>query len=152
MKKLSAIVASLLAVSAITATQVAMAVPLPGNTLIRLHCPDTKNHGAEKITNYGTVLSGTGTERVGANPTIFPLFSSAVQDTDNIPADLSTARYQNSGTSYDPNTGVVSCQYKSSLNFGPFTLTKQVNNGVGGVVTKSSKDEIAFLISVGLKK
>jgi hypothetical protein len=150
MKKSSLLVASLIALSAAVVTPVAMAVP--GNTSVRLDCPDITRGGSEVVTNYGTYLSGPGIERVGANASTFPLFSGVIQAGSNIPLNLKMAGYHHSGTSYNSNSGVVTCSYASTLGFSPFSITKQLNNGFGGIVTKSTGDEINIMLSVGMKK
>lgn len=130
----------------------APAMAVPGNTSVRLDCPDIGNPGhPEHVVNYGTYLSGHGIERVGANDDTSPLFSGLIQAGLNIPIDLKTAGYHNAGTAYDPSSGLVTCKYASALGFSPFNLTLQLNNSIGGIVTKSAIEEINIMLQVGLK-
>jgi len=146
MKKSLILIAAL---AGLAGTQAALAVP--GNISVRMDCPDIANHGNERVTNFGTYLAGPGIERVGTGASTFPIWSGLIQSGQNIPVDLVAALYHNDGTSYDPNSGIVTCKYASSLAFSSFNLTYKLNNGLGGIVTKSSSEEINLMLMVGAK-
>jgi hypothetical protein len=148
MNKFTIVMASLLAFSAATASQLANATP--GNLTVRLDCPDIGAKGSEIVTNYGTFLSGPGIEHVGST-VMHPIFQGNIPAGANIPLDLVTAGYYQTGSSYDANSAMVTCSYASSLGFTSFNLAYQLSNAFGGIVTYSSPDEINIKIMVGAK-
>lgn len=143
MKKITT---SLLTLTALITTQIAMAVP--GNISIRLDCPDIANKGKERVSNYGPALTGPGTERVATNPATFPIFAGA--NPGGVPIDLVANGYTASGTSYDPTTGIVTCHYSSTMATPPFDLTYQLKNSLDGIVTKSTEDKISIKFLMGV--
>jgi hypothetical protein len=148
MNKFTIVMASLLAFSAAAASQLANATP--GDVSIRVDCPTIAAKGNYIVTNYGTYLSGVGIEHM-ANKVLYPVISGIIQAGANIPSDLVTSGYSNAGTSYDANSGMVTCSYASSLGFSAFNLAYQLNNAFGGIVTYSSSEEIKLKIMVGAK-
>jgi len=132
----------------LTATNSALAVS--GNTNVRINCPDIGSK-TETLTNFGAYISGTGIERVGVNAPIFPIFMGAVMPGANIPSNLKQAGYHHGGTSYSANSGLISCHYVSLLGFNAFDVGYTMKNGFGGIVTKSSTEEINLMLTVGNK-
>lgn len=150
MKKSAIILASVVALSGLFIAPVAMAQP--ANVKVSLDCPDIGSKGSENVTNFGSYLSGSGTERVNGALQAPPVFSGLVQAGMNIPTDLVAGGYHQSGTSYDPNSGNVSCKYSSNISgFSAFTLVYHINNGIGGTVASSSSDEIRIKLEVGYR-
>jgi len=147
MIKSKKVIASLVAFAAIASAQIAMATP--GNISIRLDCPDIGSKGTEIVTNYGSVLTGPGIERVGTHASTFPIFSGV--NPGGVPMDLVVGGYSNHSTAYNPGTGVVTCTYASSLGNPPFELTLQMQNAFNGIVTKSESDEINIKFTMGVK-
>lgn len=140
------VITSLLTLTALTTAQISMAVP--GNISIRLNCPDIANKGKERVSNYGPALTGAGTERVATNPPTFPIFAGA--NPGGVPIDLVSNGYTTSGTSYDPTTGLVTCHYKSPMATPPFDLIYQLKNALGGIITKSTDNEISIKFLMGV--
>jgi len=118
---------------------------------ITVDCPDIATKGDERVTNYGTYLAGKGFEKVNSGVATQPLFQGATVPGANIPTDLVTNGYNNSGVSYNPTNAAVTCYYKSSMGFDPFSLSYLMTNALNGTVVSSSTEEIHIKLPVGLK-
>jgi hypothetical protein len=116
------------------------------------HCPVVAASGTHVLLNDGAKISGYGSEKINKESTSNnPYFSGAISVGANIPGDLTTGGYANSGTSYDPQTGMVTCSYTSSTTFDPFSVQYAVTGGLGGMVTTSTVDELTFKKFLGVK-
>ena len=118
---------------------------------VTLCCPDISVHSLDKIINYGTYLGGRGTERVNSDEPTYPLFKGPVSPGSNIPIDLVMAGYGSDSVSYNPATGSVTCSYKSTKGFSPFSMSYLMKNALNGTVTGATAEQIHIKFPVGLK-
>ena len=147
MQRLIAQLASGIAVSTLCAS-IAMA---QGHSVkVTLDCPDIATKGSEIVTNYGTYIAGTGFERVNSDAATQPLFQGPTVPGANIPIDLKASGYSNNGVSYNPAVGAVTCYYKSSMGFDPFSISYLMVNAMGGYTVSSGSEEIHLKLPVGL--
>ncbi|HBI22462.1 MAG TPA: hypothetical protein DDY37_07785 [Legionella sp.] len=114
---------------------------------VKIHCPAIKSSGVNIVTHSGTYLEGMGTEKINNAEITPPVFKNNITPDSSIPSDLKAAGYHNSGVEYNPITGMVMCQYKTWRGHDSFALSSVKNHGVGGVVTRSNKDEIFISFS-----
>jgi hypothetical protein len=150
MTKSTKAITALFAFSAIAAAQLAMAAP--GNLSVSLDCPDIANHGTEKVTNFGSVMTGPGIERLhvsgGSSASTNPVFAGITPA--GVPMDLVAGGYTNNGVSYSASTNLITCHFASATN-PSFDLTYMLQNLTNGIVTKSSAEEIHVKFNVAIK-
>lgn len=117
---------------------------------IEFTCPSATGSGPGVLSRYPTRLSGYGTETLNGQPSFnSPYFNYNIQPGDNIPMSLST--YSNSGTGFDPATGLVSCSFSSSGEFSPFTTVYQMVNAAGGQIAAQTLNSITINQFLGVK-
>ena len=118
---------------------------------VTMDCPDIAVHAQDRLTNYGTYIAGPGIERVNSDTATYPLFEGPTVPGANIPVDLKEAGYKQNGVSYNPSNGAVTCYYKSSFGFDPFSVSYLMQNALGGTTYSSGFEEIHINLPVGLK-
>lgn len=144
MKKI-ALLASLALSSAVFADP--SAIPLD------FTCPSASGAGVYSLTNFGDRVGGYGTELVAGAPAINkPYFTYLIPSGAKIPAKLASGAYTNAGTDYDNSTNKVTCSYTSAAKYDPFSVSYQLTNGNGGMITKKTASCISILQFVGLAK
>jgi hypothetical protein len=139
---------SVVAISSLSAT---VALAAGHHTKITMDCPDISMKTKDKLTNYGTYIAGLGTERVNSDTATYPLFQGPIVPGANIPVDLKEAGYDGSGVSYNPANGAVTCYFKSSKGFDPFSVSYLMMNALDGVTIGSGDEQIHIKLPVGLK-
>ncbi len=117
---------------------------------VTMDCPDIASKGAENVTNYGTYIAGHGIEKVNGDAPTQPLFQGPTVPGANIPTDLVTNGYGNNGVSYNPTNGAVTCYYKSSMGFDPFSISYLMVNALNGSTVGSGSEEIHIKLPIGL--
>lgn len=147
MQRLIAQLASGIAVSSLC---VSIAMAQNHSVKVTLNCPDIANKRSEVITNYGTYIAGTGFERINSDAATRPLFQGQTAQGANIPIDLQTNGYSNNGVSYNPAVGTVTCYYKSSMGFDPFSISYLMVNAIGGYTVSSGSKEINMKLPIGV--
>lgn len=116
-------------------------------------CPLPKGNGINVISNFGSYVAGYGSELIDDNPAFnTPYFIGNIPSGANIPANIQQGVYVNSGTDFDVTTGMVSCSYKSSTRFDPFTVNYFITNSRGSVITSQSADKININQYVGFRR
>lgn len=147
MKKSTLIVSTL--VAALTASPFALATGSPVHPEnIRFECPNASGGAAsERLTNYGTSISGMGEENIGASKKALPIFRGVT--TPGIPLDLSTGGYKHDGTLYNNHTGRVTCKFVSTLGADPFNVSYVADNIKHGFVVKSDDKAITIKVFQG---
>ena len=117
-----------------------------------LFCPTVGASGSHAVLNDGVNISGYGSERINNNSTANnPFFTAAVPAGANIPVDLATGSYANSGTSYDSATGMVTCSFASTGGFDSFSINYVVTGGAGALVKSSAVNKITIQKFMGSK-
>lgn len=121
---------------------------------ITVDCPDICNNDDHclQVNALNNSVWGYGFEHVNGDTATKPYFVGSYTVGANVPVDLKGNGYSQLGTGYDPNTGIVSCYYESSMGFDPVSASYQLQNALHGVVTFSGVDEIKIKIQTGLTK
>ena len=117
-------------------------------TKITINCPDISNKTKDKLVNYGTYISGFGTERVNSDSATHPLFQTPI-NLGSIPLDLTAAGYDGTHVSYEPTTGVITCFFESNLGHPPFSVDSRLLNARYGITVGSGDEEIKIKVPVG---
>ena len=141
----------MLSVTAVACLSSSIALAAGHSVKVTMDCPDIANKGSEKVTNYGTYIAGPGIERVNSDTPTFPLFQGPIVPGANIPVDLKANGYFQTGNSYNPSNGAVTCYYASSMGFDPFSLSYLMTNALNGTTVGHGVDEIHIKLPVGLK-
>ena len=118
---------------------------------VTMDCPDIGTKGNEVLTNYSTYIAGQGIERVNSDMPTHPLFEGPLVPGANVPVDLVSSGYLNSGVSYNPANGAVTCYYLSAFGFDPFSVSYLMTNALNGDTTSSSAEEIHIKLPIALK-
>jgi len=143
-------IGKLVSIVAISTLSASVAMAAGHKVKITMDCPDIASKGSEIVTNYGTYLAGPGIERVNSDSPTAPLFQGPVVPGANIPVDLKSNGYFQTGNNYNPTNGAVTCYYASSMGFDPFALSYIMVNALNGTTAGSGVDEIHIKIPVGL--
>lgn len=144
-------IGKLVSIVALSTLTVSAAMAAGHVVKITMDCPDIGTKGSEIVTNYGSYLAGPGVERVNSDTPTAPLFQGPVVPGANIPVDLVSSGYFQSGTNYNPTNGAVTCYYQSSMGFDPFSLSYVMVNAINGTTTSAGVDKIHIKLPVGLK-
>lgn len=148
MKKSIAIVSTLLA--ALTAIPCAFAQAPVHETIFRFECPNVSGGvPSERLTNYGTSISGMGELNVNGVKKSLPVFKGIPSA--GVPLDLSTGGYVHAGTLYNDKTGRVTCLFTSTLGFDAFNVSYVSLNSKAGYIKKSDNSAITVHVFQGLK-
>ena len=139
----------LVSVAAVACLSSSVALAKVHTVKVTVDCPDIGSKGTEIVTNYGTYLAGQGIEKVNSDLPTQPLFQGPTLPGANIPVDLVSNGYSNNGVSYNPTNGAVTCYYKSSMGFDPFSVSYLMVNALNGTTGSSGVDEIHIKIPVG---
>ena len=119
------------------------------STKLTAVCPGIGSNANSDIVNYGNFLAGTGTLRVNSDAPSQPLFQGPIVQGAKIPTNFAASGYSNNGVSYNPNNGALTCYYKSSNGFDPFSVSFLSSNSLGGTTTSSDSSEIHVKLPVG---
>ena len=145
-------VGKLVSIAIASSLAVSVAMAQDHHVKITVDCPDISNKTKEMVTNYGTYIAGEGIERVNSGTPTYPLFEGPTVPGANIPVDLKSAGYLNNGVSYNPSNGAVTCFFRSSMGFDPFSISYLMVNALNGVTVGSGDEEIHIKLPVGLTK
>ena len=148
MKKHAIIATALLALSGLVSLPAAAQVA-PDHEEFRFECPHTTGVPSEKLVNYGTYIAGLGESNFSGIKTK-PLFKGVVPVGASIPADLALGGYTHNGVTYNPNTGRITCYYKSAI-FDSFNVSYVAQNSKGGLVLKTTSSTITVKIGIGAR-
>lgn len=140
----------LVSVAALSVLSISVAMAAGHKVKITMDCPDIGSKGPEIVTNYGTYLAGPGIQRVNGDAATFPLFEGPIVPGANIPVNLVSNGYFQSGTDYNPTNGAVTCYFQSSMGFDPFAVSYMMVNALNGTTVSSGADEIHIKLPVGL--
>ena len=114
------------------------------------HTVDYVCPAANGLSNFGTYISGFGSEILSSRTTNTVYFQS-IQPPVNVPNSL--VNYSNSVTSYDGPTGFVTCSFKSSNpSEANFDISYNITNGKGGQILSQTSNTISIQFFVGLQK
>lgn len=116
---------------------------------ITVDCPDTSVRTKDIITNYGTYLAGEGAQRVDNDASSHPLFEGPRALERNIPINIKASGYDNDRVEYNSLNGEITCFYKSSMGFDPFSVSYRMRNVLGGIVTDAGTVKIRILLPIG---
>jgi hypothetical protein len=113
----------------------------------RFECPNASGGSpTERLTNYGSYISGMGEENVDSNKTL-PLFSGIPSA--GVPLDLSKGGYGHAGTQYNPSTGRVTCLFTSTQGKDAFNVSYVADNIKNGWVVKADNSKITIKVLAG---
>jgi hypothetical protein len=105
-------------------------------------CPDTS-----AISNFGDYVAGYGLEVILGEK--LPVYFKTTVWPSGVPSNLTA--YKNTATAYDSIQAQVTCSYTSSdSNHASFDLLYFIANGVGGLVTAQTNNNISVSFPVGL--
>jgi hypothetical protein len=120
----------------------------PSNVAVDFTCPIIAASGANALNNFNNYIGGYGSETINGNPSSpnVPFFVGEIASGANIPADLTTGSYANSGTGFDGGKGTVSCNYTSSASpaFDPITVSYVLTNAYGSKVISQTDTTISI--------
>lgn len=148
MKKSLIIIGTLLSTLVTLPCAIAAAATGPSDTIFRFECPNASGGTAsERLTNYGTSVSGMGEENVNGAKVALPVFAGIPSA--GVPHDLSLGNYSNAGTLYNLHTGRITCLYTSSNGADKFNVSYVADNTKHGFVQKSDNSAITIKVSQG---
>ncbi len=108
----------------------------PHQATFRFECPNASGGVAsERLTNYGTHVSGMGELNIDGAKVSLPVFKGIPSP--GVPLDLSTGGYSHAGTLYNAKSGRVTCLYSSAIR-PAFNVSYVADNVKKGFVLKSS--------------
>lgn len=139
MKKLTAIIlASSLSTTALASPTIAV---------VDVFCPSTTIIGIHRLSNFGSFIAGYGTMNIDSNPANNPYFRYQIPAGANIPHSLTS--YFNNGIDYDDTTGTLTCHYKSTGTFAPFSTVYTMTNATYGQIVTQTANSIRINLLIG---
>jgi hypothetical protein len=148
MKKSIVIVGTLFTVLA--SMTFALAAPVSSHDF-RFECPNAADGTpSERLTNYGTSVSGMGEESIDGVKSALPIFHGIPSA--GVPLDLSAGAYNHAGTLYNEHSGRVTCLFTSSNGSDPFNVSYVASNTKKGYILKSDNNNIIVRIFQGYKE
>jgi len=120
------------------------------STTFRFECPNASSgKPSERLTNYGTYISGMGEENVNGAKKSHPIFRGIPGAL--VPLDLSTGGYVHAGTLFNEKTGRVTCLFTSTTGSENFNVSYVAENLIGGVIVKTDNSAITLKAFQGAK-